>query len=273
MAFVLQFQANVTFGLPMSSQSFKLTKWYFDVLDSTGRGMIGYQADLSWGQVNLTYEGVIPIGPVGFKTSGGFNSQAAVIQSNGQLDWNSKVSTGTWRARSPAVTRQLFHAESGAVNWQCLQPASEAQVSVGAITLNGRGYAEKLEMTLPPWRLPIKELLWGRFVSDHHAVVWIRWNGPEPRIILYSDGALVPNADIDQHEVSFEDYTLTLPRQIIRKGTIGDSLFAGAGKLAALFPSSILAVNEEKWFGSATLKQGTHAVETGSVIHECVRWP
>jgi hypothetical protein len=147
------------------------------------------------------------------------------------------------------------------------------KVKVDGTVLQGMGYAERIDMTLVPWRLPIKELLWGRYVSRNYAIVWIQWNGPQPRCLLFFNGKLEQNATLTTSDVSFGSYSIKLPGLLIRKGTIDETLFVGAKKLAALFPKSILALEEEKWYGMATLKKGNIAIDEGNVIHEIVRWP
>lgn len=67
--------------------SFRLTKWYLDVLESSGRGMIAYQADLSWGKVSLHYDGIVPIGNAGFRSTGSFSSQGVVNQTGKVISW------------------------------------------------------------------------------------------------------------------------------------------------------------------------------------------
>ena len=62
-------------------------------------------------------------------------------------------------------------------------PAAEVSVSLrGFAPLRGTGYAERILITIPPWRLPIRELRWGRWIGEaaSRSVVWIDWRGESP---------------------------------------------------------------------------------------------
>jgi hypothetical protein len=253
--------------------SFLLSKWYLDVVDRSGNGLIAYQADLSWGRLRLRYDGLIPIGQPGFRERGNFRSASAVTESIGLLSWSADTVSGTWVRRSPEVSHELLHSKEGTVCWRCAQPSSDVCVHMGDQELKGLGYAEKLDLSLAPWRLPIRELLWGRYVSPQHALTWIRWSGPEPRVILFFNGHRVEPIQVTASEISFADYSLRLPSTVVRDGTLGDTVLRGAGRLKALLPRSIFSLREEKWGGPAELWKGQIKTDTGYVIHERVLWP
>ena len=52
----------------------------------------------------------------------------------------------------------------------------------------GTGYAERLELSIRPWRLPIRELRWGRFVSEGASMAWIDWQGADPTEVIRALG-------------------------------------------------------------------------------------
>ena len=62
-------------------------------------------------------------------------------------------------ASAPPIHRRLFESADGIVDWTCEMP--RARTRIGEVC--GDGYAEVLHMTVPPWKLPIDELRWGRF--------------------------------------------------------------------------------------------------------------
>ena len=64
----------------------------------------------------------------------------------------------------------MYRESAGSIVWTCLQPGSRVNISLGDRQLAGLGYAECLSVTLPPWRLPLSELRWGRFVSAEHSL-------------------------------------------------------------------------------------------------------
>lgn len=256
-----------------SSPRFLMRKWYLDVIDQEGRGLIGYQADIEWRKLKISYDGVIPVGAAGFKAKANFSSRSVITESDHGLEWKSGNVTGNWKRHSPGADVQLLNSPEGSIHWYCLQPSAFAAVNVSGVPLQGMGYAERIEMTIPPWQLPIKELLWGRYVSDHHAIVWIKWIGPDPKQIILHNGLRIEDGLTTTEEISFSGLHLTLPDTLIRKGGLRESVFSGFEKLASWFPNSILSLHEEKWYGRGLLRQGSDVIDEGNVIHEKVVWP
>ncbi len=68
---------------------------------------------------------------------------------------------------------QVFASDAGTVEWHCLMP--RARVRIGK--RSGLRYAEHLNITVAPWKLPIRTLRWGRFATPSDWIVWIDWQG------------------------------------------------------------------------------------------------
>jgi hypothetical protein len=63
-------------------------------------------------------------------------------------------------------------------------------------------YAEKLEMSVKPWKLPLAELRWGRFLSETDTIVWIDWQGEMPVNWVFYQGNPVSQAVVGDDFVS-----------------------------------------------------------------------
>jgi hypothetical protein len=176
--------------------------------------------------------------------------------------------------RSP-VQRTVFEGEHGSVDWDCLQPMSQVDLLFrGTTRLIGRGYAECLTLSVPPWKLPMKELHWGRFLSDQDALVWIDWRGWHRQRVVFHNGKECQVESIAESGIVFadSDARLELDRGLVlRQGRLGDTVFPGVSRLVELLPRSMLSVNECKW-RSQGIMHSSGAESSGYAIHEVVKW-
>lgn len=257
----------------MGQSSFKLVKWYADVIDHKGDGLIAYKAKLSWKSLKVGYEGLIPVGNCKLKSNHRFGRITSPEVGETSMLWKTNQFIGTWRATAPSIKKYLQDSVSGSVTWDCYQPRSHVEVIIGNSRLEGEGYAEKLEATIPPWELPIEKLYWGRYGSERNALVWIQWIGQEPLQLILFNGKEESDGKITSDSVQFGETSLRLPRNTIRKGTLGEIVMSGVKRMARYFPSRILNAQEEKWSGFTDLLVKGNIIDRGSVIHEQVVWP
>jgi hypothetical protein len=137
----------------------------------------------------------------------------------------------------------------------------------------GLGYAERIETTLAPWNLPIRELRWGRFVSEGASLAWIDWGGPYPLRLVLHDGRVSENAAVDDAHVTTRTSLLSLERpRVLREGPIGTTALARVPLVRDALPVRLLALSETKWISRGTLHD-LHGRHEGWAIHEVVRWP
>ena len=134
------------------------------------------------------------------------------------------------------------------------------------------GYTERLHIGIAPWNLPISELTWGRYLSNEHTVIWIRWSGALPKCLVYHNGICIPNAIVDTESITWSSHELRLPKVVMRNDTIGKSVFRKFTSIMKMFPSAIMGLRETKWCGTGTLFHEGKLVDSGVVIHELVRW-
>jgi hypothetical protein len=167
----------------------------------------------------------------------------------------------------------LYDSADGAIAWQCVAPAARASMRpAGVATLDGVGYAECLTMTIPPWRLPISELRWGRWsdADAKHAVIWIDWRGADPRRWVFVDGHRAQTATVSDSSVCAGDVSLSLssPRVLVDRD-LGDVL-RFIRPLRGIVPAALDAYHETKWTSCGTLTAPGRPALTGQTVHERV---
>jgi len=257
----------------VTSSGFSLVKWYLDCVTDSGDVAILYSARLKWHGPSLAHSSLI--GVVGESRTERSSLRSAKIGLDAEMisvDAPQLGLHGVWIAQSAPFERTVFENQQGSVVWNCLQPSADVRVIAGGNTWAGRGYAECLTLTLPPWKLPMRHLLWGRFVSRHDALAWIDWQGPYSMRLVLHNGAEALNPSISEHEVSCHAATLRMDEPVsIRAGRLASTVLPGAPALAGIFPSSIFNIEERKWRSRGVLRTQRHQ-SLGWVIHESVAW-
>ncbi len=132
-------------------------------------------------------------------------------------------------------------------------------------------------MTIPPWRLPIRELRWGRFLADdgRASAVWIDWRGPRALSFAAANGAPCAAAEIGETRVVLGDPPATVdmtdPR-VLRDGPLARTVLGRIPGLRKRLPVRILETRETKWLSRGALeREGIR--RAGWAVHEVVRWP
>lgn len=261
----------------MSNHSFLLTKWYLDCVADNGDAAILYSADLHWNALSFHYGSLLTVldGKVGSASS--VRGHAAPALHNGiiQVQHQNLGVVGTWHALREPIRRNVFEAADGAVDWHCLQPMSQVDLLLpGNTRLRGIGYAECLTLSVLPWHLPMTSLLWGRYLSQQDAIVWIDWRGSAPYRSVIHNGEEHFAESITESKVMFAGTGARLELDcglVLRQGRLGDTILPGISSLAALLPRSILAVHECKWQSRGVFRTAARQ-SSGWAIHEVVKW-
>jgi len=162
------------------------------------------------------------------------------------------------------------------VEWTCTAPAADVVVHApGGAVVHGRGYAERLVMTLPPWRLPIRELRWGRWIAADQvrSLVWIDWRGAAPATWVLRDGALCAGATVSDTEVcAGGDVAPIAARRLLHSRRLED-VIGTIAPLRALLPPGILAMEDTRWACGDPLGAPDGSSVSGAAIAELVRFP
>jgi hypothetical protein len=257
---------------------FELSKWYLDAVGESGDVFIGYRANLRWRALAASYAAALTGGADEPRTRSTLRPGKEPDFLEGALAWEEPRLglSATWRPQSVReVRRVLYDVPEGAVVWRCLMPSAEAEVRDRSSVVRGPGYVEHLSMTLPPWRLPLDTLRWGRFLSPGRSVVWIDWErgGGPPKTWVFVDGDEA-RGEVSEEDVFFEGGRVRLPqrdRRCLRDGRLSHLLRNLPRALRTSLPGRALAVEETKWRTRGRLELlGAPPVE-GWAIHEVVR--
>ena len=160
-------------------KDFYLKKWYLDAADDQGNVYIGYLVSLQWRHLELHgYHHLWRTPRSGIQTQGGLvNQPPPVWENKSRLIWQPHHLTATWDSVADGLDETLLTTDQGEIKWQCTQPKAKAHTHLPHLSFTGWGYTEFIEMTIPVWELPLNKLYWGRCHSDHHYLVWIKWDG------------------------------------------------------------------------------------------------
>lgn len=258
--------------------SFRLVKWYLDLVSSEGEAFIGYAADLRWGALRLRYAATLAgRAPGPFRTTTHLFGAALPEERGEVVRWQvgARGPRGEWTRRLAGPDLALLDGPDGAVRWSCRHAASAGRARVaGGPEVSGLGYVEHLELTLPPWRLPLRELRWGRFVSERAALAWIEWRGPSPRLLVLRDGVPAATARVSDDAVEADGARLAFADTCtLRDGELGATVLRGVPLLRRALPPAALGTHETKWLSRGTLALPGGGREQGWAIHERVRIP
>lgn len=253
---------------------FCLSKWYLDAVGESGDVFIGYRADLRWRRLAFSYASTLTGGAHGPGTRSTVRPGEEPGFFEGALAWTEPALdvSATWREAAQAISRTLYASPVGAVVWRCLLPSARAEVARDGVVLHGLGYAEHLSMTVPPWRLPIDTLRWGRFLSPEHSVVWIDWEKEgDGRTWIFVDGTEVQGR-ISEEGIFFEGGRVDLPasgRLVLRCGRL--SYLLRNLRLPLPIQSCLPGFHETKWRTRGVLECPGAPPAEGWAIHEVVR--
>lgn len=262
-------------------RGFRLTKWYLDCVTPEGHATIAYVSDLSWRGLAFRYASVLRHADGRSTTRTSLMRTEPPAVRGPVLRWSCPRlgASGTWQALVPAVAETLLSNRAGQVEWSCLQPAAKVTIrdaERAPHSVAGLGYAERLVTTIAPWRLPIRELHWGRFVSldARTSIVWIDWRGDHAVRLAVRDGVRL-GADIRADRIAFEDGAVLRldQRDVLREGTLGSTVLRAVPRLRSVLPRGILGVHECKWRSRGALARAGHPEIDGWAVHEVVGFP
>ncbi len=257
---------------------FRLSKWYLDCVADDGEAGIGYSGLISCNRAKLGFSAFIHA-PRGAPTTqmDCWTSEDPIL-SKDSVKWRCRRLgvSGCWRRGRGTGEFELLDSPEGRITWACL--SSEGDVRVlrrGSRAMMGRGYVERLTITIPPWRFPFRQLLWGRFVPDKPgpSVAWLDWRGGLNRQWCFVDGLRTGPAEVGRRGVRGEGWHIRLQDEsVMQSARIAEVVLGPFAPIAKLLPSGFSNARETKWLSRAEFSRpGTPHTE-GWVIHEVVQW-
>lgn len=258
---------------------FSLTKWYLDCVDADRRFAIAYWSALSWHGFRVAIESVVLHAPGAVPRSWSGASRAAAPEVvNRHVAWRSDaagVSVNGSASLEPFGLR-LLEQDGGTVDWSCQACPAHLRVTLpGGTAVTGLGYVERLAVSIPPWRLPITELRWGRWIaaSSEKSIVWIDWRGPDPLTAVFEDGLRSPSAVVDDERIRTGGTALVLSdTRLLHRRTLRD-VIGRAGRLTRMLPEPWLEIQDSKWLSHGERCAAGASPDGGWAVHERVRFP
>lgn len=251
--------------------SWNLRKWYLDCVSADGTVWIGYAGELRWGAISLSFAASLIFDGVRSISSTTLRRCEEPRFSDGRLRWScaplAVAAEASARAASASSGTELYPG----LRWQCLVPAADVTVNAGGRNITGRGYAELLEMSVPPWDLPIHELRWGRMIGDATSLAWIQWSGGHPLNLVFRDGVQETCDAITDEEIRLADGTRLTMREAssIRSDRLGTTL-RPLQPIVSLLPTLFTRTIERKWRSRGKVSSNGRPDDEGWVIHELI---
>ncbi|HUJ42208.1 MAG TPA: hypothetical protein VLW52_01250 [Opitutaceae bacterium] len=255
----------------------RIEKWYLDSVAPEGSGMIGYAARLAWGPCSIRCAETLRWRADGQPAETRFTLGGSQPRETADgVTWRCRAleAEGQWRREgAPLATVTLVEEPRGRIDWTCLCPAAQVAVRVGGESQDGFGYVERLAMTLPPARLPIRQLRWGRFLADSQNLLWIEWRGAADRRWCFHNGRPVHVSMSDPRALAWEGHRLRLEAGFtLRSGRVLNTALQAAGGLRWLLPRAIRNLEETKWCCAGVLTDRDGREHSGWAIHEIVHF-
>jgi hypothetical protein len=253
--------------------NFELSKWYLDFVSDSGDVCIVYTGTVNWGILRLGYSSLLQNTGSKVTEQRSLRDQKAPELKNNSLSWSMKRFgiDAVWQSDSFPQRATIFASKDGAVEWNCLMPRARVKIGDRYVL----GYAEHLVMTIAPWKIPIRQLRWGRFLSASDFVVWIDWEGDFSCQLVYMNGKAAAIKSLSDRDIALatgERLTMNEPL-VLRSGALGTTALSAIPGIEKTFPVRLLRIDESKWRSRAQLKHPNGQTADGWAIHERVTWP
>lgn len=262
--------------------NFYLDKWFLDFVGENGEVMIFYAAKLYWSFWNVSYTSWLSYDPAtGVCQKSRFRNIHLPENKNGTITWSDSQFgvAGCWKSSAIPVNARIFDSGEGFLDWKCHQPASIVTLKFKEKTIKGIGYGEQLILTVPPWKIPMDELRWGRFGSGENQMVWIELRTEEKRQWLWLNGEKIENCNIEDDHIFVDrkDFMLKLNRDVTLESekkifSVVEKLIRYMPGLNKIMPVKFLMAEECKWFSNGILLKGDSIIDRGTAIHELVNF-
>ena len=264
----------------MPDPKFIVRKKYLDCVADDGSTIIGYVAHLTWLGITVPYTSLLYVDPHGgVRRKERFFKPVEPETQPGSLEWKDpKLGiSGTWKSTSSAIEETLFDSRWGKLQWNSHFPRASAVVHLAdEPDLKGFGYVEDLTLTAFPWKIPLETLLWGRYLSERHYLIWIEFRARSTKNWTYFDDTPLQKVAIEEKTIDLqnglvlrfsETRVLEQGRRILEIVERLNEHLPGLGKI---MPHSFLNAQEWKWRSQGVLCKKQEIIDHGWIIHEKV---
>jgi len=262
--------------------NFHLSKWFLDFTGESGEAMIFYSAKLTWHRWSASYTSWLDYNPGSRVEVKSRFRKVNIPQLKGtQITWNDSIFgiSGIWKSAAPMIEARIYNSEEGFLDWKCFQPASKVRLQLNGRILEGSGYAEQLILTVPPWKIPMDELRWGRFVSNDNNLVWIELREKTRYKWLWINSDKISDCTIEDDRILIPERNLVLH---LDRGVTLESekkISSVVGKVIRYIPGfnkvmpiGFLMADEIKWLSRGELQNNSSTIVSGRAIHELVKF-
>lgn len=261
------------------SANFFLDKWYLDIVEEKGKVLILYAAILKWHGFSIPYKRVLHYNNIKILERSEFSALQLPVINGSLISWEDdglKIS-GNWSQMSALISERLIHTDEGELRWNCF-PLNNVSVVWKGMPMLGQGYADQILMTIAPWKMGLRSLIWGRFIADEHFLVWIQieLENSSSKWLWYNGQAL-EDPVIDENSISVpgKDLKLFISEGVsLTKGNIIQQVMIGILSFIPFlsFPKKFLSSKEIKSRGRGELVTKDNKSIKGWVIHEYVQF-
>jgi hypothetical protein len=187
--------------------------------------------------------------------------------------------------------RIISNKKNDFLKWKLLKPKADVtgifSVNSSAYNIRGIGYQDLVEFNIPPWRLSIKELHWGRAHCGKYAVVYdlvkftdgnefkkiaLFAGNPEKKLVDSSEFEIIYESDKKETVIKFNGSQLTLTKL---KTLTKESVYTDERIKPKFIRNILSSVSgdpfESKFYGKAALETEGSRFE-GDSLYEIVKW-
>ena len=152
-------------------------------------------------------------------------------------------------------------------------------VHIDGKTHTGKGYVEQIVLTIPPWKIPIDELRWGRYISDDDNMVWVDFKNGDRQQWVWINGEKMETVSINDDQIRVFDKSLDMDMKIIHTiedeksiSNVVENLVHFLPGFKKILPLKFLLAHNYKWVSKGVLSTNGRPNSHGNVVHELVKF-
>ncbi len=214
-------------------------KHYLDIVTPDDRVWIIYVVELRAIGLAVRAAGVFRSAAAGQDSRSTLLDVSDPTRAGGATCWSSRSLGVSYRIERTITGPAVELLPSGGLRWDCHTLRGDVTLTDRGERVEGTGYAETIDASVPPWEYPWDTLAWGRVHEGDGAFVWTVLDGGGSPKQVFADGARA-------HTVG-EVLAMETIREL-RRGRIGETVLS-ALPFAEKLPGRILGLSETKIFG------------------------